>query len=96
MRCIASVQFFRRPYKWQVILSVNYFVSLPLVSHGLALGAIVDGATEFVTTEADLQLDLDRRKPVRHSLLPNVKKKTKLKFYQACLKAKPQVRRLVY
>ncbi len=33
-------------------------------SHGLALGAIVDGVPPSLElTEADIQLDLDRRKP---------------------------------
>ena len=47
-------------------------------SHGLALGAIVDGVPPSLElTEADIQLDLDRRKPGTHSLPPNVVKMTK-------------------
>ena len=62
-------------------------------SHGLALGAIVDGVPpSLALTEADLQIDLD---PVRLNLPRNAKKKTKLKFYRACLKAKPQAHPLV-
>ncbi|MCY0965847.1 chorismate synthase [Parathalassolituus penaei] len=42
----------------------NFIVTTFGESHGLALGAIVDGCPPGIElTEADLQLDLDRRKP---------------------------------
>ena len=39
---------------------------------------------------ADIQIDLDRRKPGTSRFTTSAAKKTKLKFYRACLKAKPQ------
>ena len=54
-------------------MAANTFGSLFTVttfgeSHGLALGAIVDGCPPGLPlTEEDLQPDLDRRKPVNQS-----------------------------
>ena len=58
-------------------MAANTFGSLFTVttfgeSHGLALGAIVDGCPPGLPlTEADLQPDLDRRKPVKASTRPS-------------------------
>ena len=47
-------------------------------SHGIALGCIVDGCPPGLEiTEADLQTDLDRRRPAHHVTLPNVVNRTK-------------------
>lgn len=42
-------------------------------SHGLALGCIVDGVPPGISlTEADLQHDLDRRRPAHRATLRSV------------------------
>lgn len=60
-------------------------------SHGIALGCIVDGCPPGLEiTEADLQTDLDRRRPGTSRYTTQRQNRTKLKFFLACLKAKPQ------
>ena len=54
-------------------------------SHGLALGRLVDGCPpgiEFLS-EADIQIDLDRRKPGTSRFTTSAAKKTKLNFIGA-------------
>lgn len=66
-------------------------------SHGAGLVAIVDGVPPGMSlSEADLQSDLDRRKPGTSKFLYNVVKMTKSRLSLACLKAKPPVRQLRY
>ena len=58
-------------------------------SHGIALGCIVDGVPpNMELSEADLQPDLDRRKPGHPVIPPLVVKMMKCSFYRAYLKGK--------
>ena len=58
-------------------------------SHGIALGCIVDGVPpNLELSEADIQPDLDRRKP---GTLRHVVKTMKYRFYLGYLKVKQRV-----
>ncbi len=58
-------------------------------SHGLALGCIVDGVPPSIPlTEADLQHDLDRRRPTGHRAIPpSAASRIRSKFSPVFLKA---------
>ena len=62
-------------------------------SHGIALGCIVDGVPpNMALSEADIQPDLDRRKPGTSAprAIPHRAAKTmKCRFYPVSLKEKP-------
>lgn len=60
-------------------------------SHGLALGCIVDGVPPCIElTEADLQHDLDRRRPGTSRYTTQRREPDQSKFSPAYLKAVPQ------
>ena len=57
-------------------------------SHGLALGCIVDGVPPGIPlTEADLQHDLDRRRPGTSRYTRSVASRIRSKFFPASSKA---------
>lgn len=61
-------------------------------SHGIALGCIVDGVPpNLELSEADIQPDLDRRKPVHHAIPHRVVKTMKCRFYLGYLRVKQRV-----
>ena len=65
-------------------------------SHGIALGCIVDGCPPGIELcEADLQHDLDLRKPGTSKFTTQRREADQVKNYRVCLKEKPRVRRLV-
>ena len=50
-------------------------------SHGKALGCVIDGCPPNIKiNEADIQKDLDRRKPGQSDILPKERKTIKLKY----------------
>lgn len=56
-------------------------------SHGLALGCIVDGVPPGIPlTEADLQHDLDRRRPGTSRIPPSAASRIRSKFSPVFLK----------
>ena len=64
-------------------------------SHGTAIGCIVDGCPPgLVLTEADLQDDLDRRKPGTSRHTTQRREDDSDRFYPVLLKEKPRERRL--
>ena len=66
-------------------------------SHGAGLMAIVDGVPPGLELcEADLQKDLDRRKPGTSKFATQRKSLIKLKLFLVFLKAKLRVHQLVY
>jgi Chorismate synthase len=59
-------------------------------SHGVGLMAIIDGVPPGIElSEADLQKDLDRRKPGTSKFATQRKDQMKLKLFQVCLRVKP-------
>lgn len=57
-------------------------------SHGLALGCIVDGVPPCIPlTEADLQHDLDRRRPGHRAIPPSAASRIRSKYSPVFLKA---------
>ena len=61
-------------------------------SHGIALGCIVDGVPpNLELSEADIQPDLDRRKPGTSRYTTHVVKTMKYRFYLGYLKVKQRV-----
>jgi chorismate synthase len=64
-------------------------------SHGLALGAIIDGCPPgLALTEADLQVDLDRRKPGTSRYTTQRKESDTVKILSGCLRVKLPARLL--
>ena len=62
-------------------------------SHGLALGCIVDGCPPGLElSEADIQTDLDRRKPGSSRFTTQRKEEDWSRFCQGCLKVRQPVR----
>lgn len=60
-------------------------------SHGDSLAAIIDGCPSNIPLcEADIQLELDRRKPGQSNSQLNAKSLMRLKSSQVFLKVKPQ------
>ena len=65
-------------------------------SHGPAIGCVVDGCPPgLALSEADIQLELDRRKPGTSAMSRSAARKIKSKSSPVCSKAKPPARRLV-
>ena len=61
-------------------------------SHGIALGCIIDGVPPGIPiTEADIQLDLDRRRPVPRATPLNAVNRIKCAFCLAYLRGSPPV-----
>ncbi len=59
-------------------------------SHGPALGCIVDGVPPgLALTEADMQADLDRRRPAHPAIPRSAVSRTRSEFCQGYLKEKP-------
>jgi len=62
-------------------------------SHGPAIGCVVDGCPPgLALTEADIQAELDRRKPGTSRHVTQRRERTRSKSSPACSKAKPRVR----
>ena len=58
-------------------------------SHGIALGCIVDGVPpNLELSEADIQPDLDRRKPGTSRYTTPRRETMRYRFYLGCLKVK--------
>lgn len=66
-------------------------------SHGIALGCIVDGCPPGLTiSEADLQVDLDRRRPGTSRYTTQRREPDEVKILSGVFEAKPQAHRLGY
>lgn len=66
-------------------------------SHGVALGGVVDGTPAGLEiTEADIQHDLDRRKPGQSRYTTQRRESDQIKILAGVLKVKPPVPALVY
>ena len=66
-------------------------------SHGPALGCVIDGCPPGLPlSEADLQFDLDRRKPGRVNTQPSGGRAILFRYCPAFLKASPRARPLVF
>ena len=64
-------------------------------SHGPALGCIIDGCPPGLSiSEADIQTDLDRRRPGTSRHVTQRREADEVEFYPACLKAAPPAHRL--
>lgn len=71
------------------ILGKHFTIQTWGESHGKAIGVVLDGVPSGVPLcEEDIMKYLNRRKPGQSRYTTPVKKRTKLKFSQASLKAK--------
>lgn len=73
----------------------NFVVTTFGESHGVALGCIIDGCPPGLElTEADMQHDLDRRRPGTSRYTTARREPMKCGFYPASSKVKPRAPRL--
>ena len=71
----------------------SFFRVTHLASHGPALGCVIDGCPPGLPlSEADLQFDLDRRKPGTSKYATQRRKAILSRYCLASLKASPRAR----